>query len=111
MNGSDMIIINEQAAVNVCFSLPSSLSVIPSSFSFPAPDLNFSSWFTVPAGIHSEWLFIQERIGHFFISVSGLIRTAFRKTCRAAVFFSISIRTFNVLRVRSLKLSYAGRRL
>ena len=109
MNGSDMIIINEQAAVNVCFSLPSSLSVIPSSFSFPAPDLNFSSRFTVPAGIHSEWLFIQERIGHFFISVSGLIRTVFRKTCRAAVLFSI--RMINVLRVRSQKLSYAGRRL
>ena len=109
MNGRDVIFFNGQAAGNVCFSLPSTLSVIPIRFSFPAPDLNFSSWFTVPAGIHSEWLFIQERIGHFFISVSGQILTAFRKTCRAAVFFSI--RKINVLRVRSLKLSYAGRRL
>ena len=109
MNGSDMIIFNELAAENVCFSLPGALSVIPVRFSFPAPELNFSSWFTVPAGIHSEWLFIQERIEHFFISVSGLIRTAFRKTCRAAVFFGI--RKINALRVRSLKLSYAGRRL
>ena len=57
----------------------------------------------------TEWLFIQERIEHFFISVSGLIRTAFRKTCRTAVFFSI--RKINVLRARILKLSYAGRRL
>ena len=108
MNGSDMIVFNEPAAENVCFSLPSALSVIPVRFSFPAPELNFSSWFTVSSGIHSEWLFIQERIGHFFISVSGLIRTAFRKTCRAAFF---SIRKINVLRIRSLKLSYAGRRL
>ncbi len=109
MNGSDMIIVNELAAGNVCFSLPGSLSVIPVRFSFPAPDLNFSSWFTVSAGIHSEWLFVQERIGHFFISVSGLIRTAFRKTCLAGVLFSI--RKINALRVRSLKLAYAGRRL
>ena len=109
MNGSDMIIVNELAADNVCFSLPGTLSIIPVRFSFPAPDLNFSSCFTVSAGIHSEWLFIQERSGHFFISVSGLIRTAFRKICRSAVLFSIRI--INSLRVRSLKLSYAGRRL
>ena len=109
MNGRSMIIYNEPAAENICFSLPGALSVVPVRFSFPAPELNFSSWFTVSAGIHSEWLFIQERIEHFFISVSGLIRTAFRKTCRAAVFFSI--RKINVLRDRSLKLSYAGRRL
>ena len=109
MNGNDLIIFNELAADDVFFSLTGALSVIPVRFSFPAPELNFSSWFTVPAGIHSEWLFIQERIEHFFISVSGLIRTAFRKTCRAAIFFSI--RKINVLRVRSLKLSYAGRRL
>ena len=109
MNGSAMIIFNEQAAENVCFSLCGSLSIIPVRFSFPAPELNFSSWFTVSAGIRSEWMFIRERIGHFFISVSGLIRTAFRKTCRAAVFFSNRI--INALRVRSLKLSYAGRRL
>ena len=109
MNGSEMIIFNEQAAGNVCFSLSSTLSVIPVHFSFPAPDLNFSSWFTVPAGIHSDWLIIQERIEHFFISVSGLILTEFRKTYCAAVFFSI--RKINVLRARSLKLSYAGRRL
>ena len=109
MNGSDMIIYNGQAAENFCFSLPGALSIIPVRFSFPAPELNFSSWFTVSAGIHSEWLFIRERIGHFFISVSGLIRAAFRKTCRAAVFFSI--RMINALRVRSLKLAYAGRRL
>ena len=109
MNGSDMIIFNKLAAGNVCFSLPGALSVIPVRFSFPAPELNFSSWFTVSAGIHSEWLFIQERVEHFFISVSGLIRTTFRKTCRPAVFFSIRI--INALRVRSLKLSYAGRRL
>ena len=109
MNGSDMIIFNEQAAGNVCFSLPGALSVIPVRISFPAPDLNFSSWFTVSAGIHSEWLFIQERIGHCFISVSGSILTAFRKICRAAV--CLSIRKINVLRFKSLKLSYAGRRL
>jgi len=109
MNGTDMIIFNEQDAGNVCFSLPGALSVIPVRFSFPAPELNFTSWFTVSTGIHSEWLFIQERIEHFFISVSGLIRTAYRKTCRAAIFFSI--RKINALRVRSLKLSYAGRRL
>lgn len=109
MNGLDMIIFNERASENVCFSLSGALSVIPVRFSFPAPELNFSSWFTVSAGIHSEWLLIQERIGHFFISVSGSVITAFRKTCRAAVFFSIG--KINVLRVRSLKLSYAGRRL
>ena len=109
MNGKSMIIYNEPAAENICFSLPGALSVVPVRFSFPAPELNFTSWFSVTAGIHSEWLFIQERIEHFFISVSGLIRTAFRKTCRAAVFFSI--RKINVLRARILKLSYAGRRL
>ena len=109
MNASDVIVFNELAAENVCFSLPGALSIIPVRFSFPAPELNFSSWFTVSAGTHSEWLFIRERIGHFFISVSGLIRTAFRKICRSAVFFSIRI--INALRVRSLKLSYAGRRL
>ena len=109
MNGSDVIVFNELAAENVCFSLPGALSIIPVRFSFPAPELNFSSWFTVSSGIHSEWLFIQERIGHFFISVSGLILTAFRKTRRAAVFFCN--RKINVLRVRSLKLSYTGRRL
>ena len=109
MNDNSMIIYNKLVAGDVCFSLPGALSVIPVRFSFPAPELNFTSWFSVSAGIHSEWLFIQERIEHFFISVSGLIRTAFRKTCRAAVFFSIRI--INALRVRSLKLSYAGRRL
>ena len=109
MNGKSMIIYNEPAAENICFSLPGALSVVPVRFSFPAPELNFTSWFSVTAGIHSEWLFIQERIEHFFISVSGLIRAAFRKTCRAAVFFSI--RKINVLRARILKLSYAGRRL
>lgn len=109
MNDNSMIIYNEPAAGDICFSLPGALSVIPVRFSFPAPELNFTSWFSVAAGIHSEWLFIQERIEHFFISVSGLIRTAFRKTCRTAVFFSI--RKINVLRARLLKLSYAGRRL
>ncbi len=109
MNDNSMIIYNELVAGDVCFSLPGALSVIPVRFSFPAPELNFTSWFSVSAGIHSEWLFIQERIEHFFISVSGLIRTAFRKTCRTAVFFSI--RKINVLRARILKLSYAGRRL
>lgn len=108
MNGSDMITFDGQAAENVCFSLPGALSVIPLRISFPAPDLNFSSWFTVSAGIHSEWLFIQERIGHFFISVSGSILAAFRKT-RRAVF--LSIRKINVLRVRRRKLSYANLRL
>ena len=106
---NDMIIYNESTAGDICFSLPGALSVIPVRFSFPAPELNFTSWFSVSAGIQSEWLFIQERIEHFFISVSGLIRTAFRKTCRAAIFFSI--RKINVLRARILKLSYAGRRL
>ena len=109
MNDNSMVVYNELAAENICFSLPGALSVIPVRFSFPAPELNFSSWVTVSAGIHSEWLFIQERIEPFFISVSGSILAAFRKTCRAAVFFSI--RKINVLRVRSLKLSYAGRRL
>ena len=105
---SKMIVYNETAAENICFSRLGALSVIPVRFSFPAPELNFTSWFTVSAGIHSEWLFIQERIDHFFISVSGLVRTAFRKTCRAVF---CSIRKINVLRVRILKLSYAGRRL
>ena len=109
MNGDDMIIFNGQAAENFCFSLSSALSVIPIRISFPAPDLNFSSCFTISAGIHSEWLFIQERIGHCFISVSGSIHAAFRKVYRAAVF--LSIRKIDVLRFRSLKLSYAGRRL
>ena len=62
MNGTDMIIFNELAAGNVCFSLPGALSVIPVRFSFPAPELNFTSWFTVSTGIHSEWLFIQENL-------------------------------------------------
>ena len=109
MNGSDMIIFNELAAENVCFSLPGALSIIPVRFSFPAPELNFTSWFTVSAGIHSEWVFIQERIEHLFITVSGLIRTAFRKTCRPVIFFRIG--KINALRARTLKLSYAGRRL
>ena len=108
MNDNSMIIYNEPAAGDICFSLPGALSVIPVRFSFPAPELNFTSWFSVAAGIHSEWLFIQERIGHFFISVSGSILAAFRKT-RRAVF--LSIRKINILRVRRRKLSFANLRL
>lgn len=108
MTGTDMISYNKEAAENVCFSLPGALSVIPASFSFPAPELNFGFRFSVSAGIHPELQFIQERIEHFFISVAGLIRTVLKKKSRTAFCF---IRKMNVLRARILKLSYAGRRL
>jgi len=107
MNGNKMIVWNEPAAEGICFSLPGALSIIPVRFSFPAPELNFTSWFTVSAEVHSEWLFVPERIGHIFISVAGLIRTACRKICRVG----FCIRKINVQRARIQKLSYAGRRL
>ena len=109
MNEISKISYNEWGAGDCCFSVPGALSVVPVRFSFPAPELNFSSWFSVTASIHTEWLFIQERFESFFISIAGLIRTAFRKSCRKAV--QSCIRTVNVLRARVLKLSYGGRRL
>ena len=89
MKSFEMMTFNELAAGDVCFSLPGALSVLPVRFSFPAPMFCDSICFSVSARIQSDWQIIQERIEHFFISVSGLIRTAFRKTCRTAVFFSI----------------------
>lgn len=109
MEQTGMIQFNAEAAETACFSLAGALSVIPVSFSFPAPELNFSSWFSVSARLQTEWQFLQERSGHLFISVAGLIRSAVRKICCPNCRFRK--REMNVLRSRILKLSTGGRRL
>ena len=109
MNDNSMIIYNELVAGDVCFSLPGALSVIPVRFSFPAPELNFTSWFSVSAGIHSEWLFIQERIEHFFISISGSVSKRFVKPFTAVFrFFRCRVNSF---RARTMRLAAGGLRL
>ena len=104
-----MIQFNASAADAVCFSLAGALSVVPVKFSLPAPKLNFSSWFSVSARIQTEWQVFQERSGHFFISVAGLIRSTLKKV--SCLNFRLRKREINVLRSRILKLSTGGRRL
>ena len=109
MERTGMIQFNAQAGEAVCFSLSGVLAVFPVRFSFPAPELNFSSCFSVSARIQTEWKILQERANHFFISVAGLIHTASRKI--GGSYSRFYHRTINVLRSRILKLSTGGRRL
>ena len=109
MNAVEMVSYIGREGDNICFSLPGVLTAVPVRYSLPAPDLNFDFWFSVSSEIHTELQFIQNRIEHFFISVSGLFRTAYRKKNRPAII--ICRREISVLRIRILKLSYAGRRL
>ena len=109
MNTVEMIRYNDRNVDSVSISLSGMLPVVSARFSFPAPELNFSSWFTVPSRLHTEWKFIQERCERFFTSVSGLICTTFKKICRKAGCFEP--RKMNILQIRILKLSFSGRRL
>ena len=108
MDAIGMISYNGRGADNVCFSLPGVLTAVPVRFSLPAPDLFFDSGFSGSPGIYTELQFIQDRIGHFFVSVAGLFRTVHKRIRTALPFCQHEI---SVLRTRTLKLSYAGRRL
>ena len=78
-------------------------------FSFAAPELEIGDYFSVTSRMQSRWLIVRERIGQFYVSVTGLIGENLRKAVRAAVRFGAHV--FNFRRQQVLRLSFAGRRL
>jgi hypothetical protein len=109
MKSFGMMTFNELAAGDVCFSLPGALSVFPVRFSFPAPMFCDSICFSVSARIQSDWQIIQERIEHFFISISGSVRKRFVKHFTAVFrFFRCRVNSF---RARTMRLAAGGLRL
>ena len=109
MNNQGMMVFRESAAENICFSLPGLLPVFPVRFSSPVPMLNNDNYFSVFAEIHSDFQFLKERVGHFFISISGSLLTSVKKHLKTAVrLFHCRI---NVYRSRIMKLAVGGRRL
>ena len=109
MKPIEMITFNELAAGNLCFSLPGALTAFPVRFSFPAPVLGDCTCFSVSARIQSDWLIVQERLEHFFFSITGTVCKHFVKhfTQRVRLFR----RRINAFRARTLRLACGGFRL
>lgn len=103
------LIFNETRGYGFTISLSGIAVSVSRDFSFAAPELEIGDFFSVNSRMQSCWLFVRERIDHFYVSVTGLIDENLRKAVRATVCFASSV--FNFRRQQVLRLSFAGRRL
>ena len=109
MKSFGMMTFNELAAGNVCFSLQGDLAVFPVRFFFPAPMFGDSTCFSISARIQTDWQIIQERLEHFFVSISGSVgKLIVKHFARVRRYFRCRINSF---RSRTLRLAAGGLRL
>ena len=101
---------NETAADGFSISLCGYSASVSKVFSFAAPELEIGDYFSVTSRMQSRWLIVRERIGQFYVSVTGLICGFVRRTVRS-VMKRCAQRTPNFRRLRIMRLSFCGFRL